>query len=211
MKTSDLRRKLRLQRQELRAQLALMRQRARARCQPIRRDRHQVRRRLARAMAVSAALLIIWLLRCEPETTPPPPAVKIASKPPVKAPEPRVSRKPATVTGTIDHRPRSAYQTKTQAPASWIDDFRLQAAGRSPRLARCFAGSERPGAVRWMAALNPETGTVSDQDLEPLGPRSALTAEQRVCVLRALSDPRYRLSSPPLHPFPERISLVIEF
>jgi hypothetical protein len=160
-------------------------------------------------------LLIAALLRCDCERTPSVEAeARVQAKPaPGKAPTPRPPRKSgrAPLAGDVDRRPRPDYETKVQLPPGWIDEFRLQATARSPRLAQCFEGTDRPGALRWVAALNPETGTVSDQELEPVGPRSDLTPEQRLCVARALANPAYRLSRPPAQPFPERVSLVIEF
>jgi hypothetical protein len=219
MKPSDLRRILHLRRQQLRSDLrrdlALMRERARAACQSVRAGRDSARRRRRLALAVPPLLLIAALLRCDCERTEP---VKVQAQvetktAPEKTPKPRLPRKsgPAPLAGEVDRRPRPGYETKAQLPPDWIDEFRLQATARSPRLAQCFEGTDRPGALRWVAALNPETGTVSDQELEPVGPRSGLTSEQRVCVARALSSPGYRLSAPPAQPFPERVSLVIEF
>ena len=95
---------------------------------------------------------------------------------PRKAPHPRPPRQErARAPGRrrSNRRPRPGYETEAQPPPEWIDEFRLQATARSPRLAQCFEGTDRPGALRWVAALNPETGTVSDQELEPVGPRSA--------------------------------------
>jgi hypothetical protein len=219
MKPSDLRQKLRLQREELRRDLkrdlALMRARARASTQALRTARDKARRRRRLAFAAPPLLLIAMLLRCDCERTDP---VKVAAKvetkaPPEKTPTPRPPRKSgrAPLAGDVDRRPRRAYEAEAQPPPGWIDEFRLQASARSPRLAQCFEGTDRPGALRWVAALNPETGTVSDQELEPVGTRSGLTPEQRACVARALSNPGYRLSSRPAQPFPERVSLVIEF
>ena len=220
MRPGDLRRALRLRRQELRRDLrrdlALVRQRARAQVEALRKDRDVTRRRRRLAMAVPPLLVIAALLRCDCERTPPSPQkleAKVETKAPEKPPAPRPPRKPARgpLAGGVDRRPRAGYETKAQAPAGWIDEFRLQATARSPRLAQCFDGADRPGALRWVAALNPETGTVSDQELEPLGARSELTSEQRLCVARALSNPGYRLSALPPQPFPGRVSLVIEF
>jgi hypothetical protein len=219
MNPSDVRRTLRLRRQELRRDLRrdlrLVRQRVRARVETVRAGRDLTRRRRRLALAVPPLLLIAALLRCDCEKTQP---VKIEPEvarqlAPRKAPPLRSPRRSgrAPLAGEIDRRPRPGYETKAQLPPEWIDELRLQATARSPRLAQCFEGADRPGALRWVAALNPKTGTVSDQELEPVGPHSNLTSEQRICVARALSDPAYRLSTPPAQPFPERVSLVIEF
>jgi hypothetical protein len=219
MKPGDLRRTLRLRRQQLRSDLrrdlALMRERARAASQAVRDGRDPGRRRRRLALAVPPLLLIAALLRCDCEKAQP---VKGQAQVETRKAREIVARSrpprksgPAPLAGEVERRPRPGYETSPQLPPDWIDEFRLQATARSPRLAQCFEGSDRPGALRWVAALNPETGTVSDQELEPVGPRSGLTPEQRLCVARALSNPGYRLSAPPARPFPERVSLVIEF
>ncbi len=212
MKPGEVRRALRLRRQELRRDLARLREEARARVRALPRRPGRGRRRLLAALPL---LLLLLLLRCPAE---PPPAVGVqtraAPRPAAeKPPRPIPLRKPARplLAGHLQTRPRAPYEAPAQRPPAWIDQLRLQAAARSARLAACFSGSDRPGAIRWNAALNPDTGTVSDHELEPLGPRSALTAEQRTCVVQALSTPRYQLTTPPTQPFPERVTLVIEF
>ena len=216
MKPGDLRRMLRVRRQQLRADMALMRKRARARCEPLLQRRKLARRR-RRVVAGAALLLMAWLLRCDPEEAPTKKekvsekvkevATRTAARP--TPPTPRAA--PAPSKARIVRRSRTTYETSAPAPPTWMDELRLQAAARSPRLAQCFEGTERPGAVRWMAALDPETGTVSEHELEPLGADAPLTSQQRACVARALSTPRYQLTGPPLQPFPERVTLVIEF
>jgi hypothetical protein len=208
----ELRRARRLRRQQLRRDLATLREQVRARVQSLR-QAHKPRRR-RRLLALPLLLLLLLLLRCPDDPQPPPvvetkaPAKAAVDKPPT--PTPRKTARPP-LAGHLGNRPRAPYQASAPLPPTWIDELRLQAAARSPRLAACFSGSDRPGALRWNAALNPDTGTVSDHDLEPLGPRSALTDEQRACIVQALSTPRYRLTPPPTQPFPERVTLVIEF
>jgi hypothetical protein len=215
VKPSEVRRALRLRRQELRRDLATMRQQARARARSMRAARKPGRRR--RLLALPLLLLLLLLIRCPADPEPPPVATVEPKAPPKPAPEkppvPSSARKSTRppLAGHLGNRPRAPYQASAPLPPAWIDELRLQAAARSPRLAACFDGTARPGALRWNAALNPDTGTVSDHDLEPLGPRSALTPEQRTCVVQALSSPRYRLTPPPTQPFPERVTLVIEF
>ncbi len=221
MSPDDLRRSLRARRQEvkrdLRRNLADMRARARDRVQALRTRQDPNRRRRRLALAVPPLLVIAALLRCDcerqPAKLPEPVQAQAGPKAPPAAPAPRPPRPRgrAPLAGEVDRRPRPGYQTGAQPPPTWIDEFRLQATARSPRLAQCFEGTDRPGALRWVAALNPETGSVSDQDLEPVGPHTALTVEQRACVARALATPGYRLTRPPNQPFPERVSLVIEF
>ncbi|MBK7865320.1 MAG: hypothetical protein IPJ65_43340 [Archangiaceae bacterium] len=97
----------------------------------------------------------------------------------------------------------------TGIPA-WLDEFRMQVAAASPRLAECFTGIERQ-ALRWSAAVNPKPGTVADHSLEPVGVGTDLTADQRTCVQAVLSSPVYRLTQLGDEPLPRRVSLVIEF
>jgi hypothetical protein len=92
-----------------------------------------------------------------------------------------------------------------------MDEYRLQVAARSPRLARCFQGAGRPGALRWTASVNPTRGEVSDHQLQPIGGGAELRREQRECLLEALSSPPYRLTAPGAPALPDRVGLVIEF
>ncbi|WNG58351.1 hypothetical protein F0U59_29125 [Archangium gephyra] len=92
-----------------------------------------------------------------------------------------------------------------------MDDFRIQVAARSPRLAQCFSGTERPGALRWTAAVNAASGSVSDHALEPVGTGGELSGKQRDCVQGVLSSPGYRLKPEQKQDLPGRVSIVIEF
>jgi len=65
---------------------------------------------------------------------------------------------------------------------------------RGPRLSACFNGAQRPGALRWTAAVDPVRGTLSDQTLEPTLDGDELTRSQRVCAFDVLADPGYSLS-----------------
>ena len=91
-----------------------------------------------------------------------------------------------------------------------LDDFRLQVAARSPRLALCFKGADRPGALRWNVALNPESGAVSDHVFEPVG-AAELSPAQRECMQRTLSSPGYHVTQADRQSLSSRVSLVIEF
>ena len=59
--------------------------------------------------------------------------------------------------------------------------------------------------------MNPQSGAVSDHDLEPVGVGTALTTEQHDCLVRVLSNPVYKLTAPQKEALPNRVSLVIEF
>ncbi|WNG44442.1 hypothetical protein F0U60_10220 [Archangium minus] len=213
MTPRELRREMRQRREELRRSLALMRQQARERVRQlpaVRRERN--RRRVRRAVGLALLLLLACLTRCECQQAPPPAKAVVQEKPEVKpkTPAPAPPRR-EPLRAQVKPLPRGSYQGETQAPPTWLEDFRLQVAARSPRLAQCFTGTDRPGVLRWTASVNPESGAVADHELEPLGPGAELKREQRDCVVRALSSPTYRLSSQQAQVLPNRISLVIEF
>ncbi|MCK6524434.1 hypothetical protein L6R49_23765, partial [Myxococcota bacterium] len=99
---------------------------------------------------------------------------------------------------------------EVEAPAvlPWLATLRAQVTARGPRLAECFLESQRPGAIRWSARVDPSKGEVSDQTFEPTLDGVALTAEQRGCLQDTLASPPYRLESDDP---PRRVSLVVEF
>ncbi len=172
------------------------------------------RRRLRRAMAIALFLLLLLFLRCEgpgapapaPDPTPPPTAE-------AKKPAPAPPRKPAPKKPQVTSRPveRPDFDTPSRPAAAWLDAFRLQVAARSPRLSRCFIGTERPGALRWTTLVSTETGAVGGHEFEASGGGLDLTKEQRACLEAALSSPSYGLSDAPTEGLPQRVSLVLEF
>jgi hypothetical protein len=216
MRPRELRRELRQRQRELRQSLQARSRQVRERVHAIpavRRERN--RRRVRRAVTVALLLLLACLIRCECQQGPPspPPAkgetqetLEAKPKPPVTAP---ARREP--LRAQVKRQPRATYEGEAQAPPNWLEDFRLQVAARSPRLAQCFTGTDRPGALRWTASVNPESGAVSDHEAEPVGPGPELRREQRDCVIRTLSNPPYRLSAKQKQELPTRISLVLEF
>ena len=109
---------------------------------------------------------------------------------------------------TID---RPSLESEPVPALPWLDAFRLQVSARSPRLAQCFVGADRPGRLRWRAAVEPGRGLVSDQEVEPLLIQDALTTEQKDCVVAVLADPPYRLDPGDGPSTPSRVSMVIEF
>lgn len=211
----------RARRKELRRRMAQARAElgARVGAHPLVR-RARLRRRVRRLLAASVLVLAALLARCDCDEPPavPPPAPPVEPVPPAKlAEKPRLPAAPAppAPTGTISSLQRPSYDLERKAPLTWVDDFRMQVAARSPRLAACFQGVERPGALRWTAAVNPEAGSVSDHELEPVGGTSDLDREQRACLVEALSMPPYRLSrgldAAEARSTPTRVGIVIEF
>lgn len=201
------------QRRAARARLAGILREARARVDAMP-EVQQARRRRARRLALLGALLLLLLVfvrcDCAPKPTPAPeePSAGVVDAG-IKTPPPKqVKRAPARDRIASSERP--GYDPGAQRSPAWLDDFRLQVAARSPRLALCFTGADRPGALRWNVALNPESGAVSDHVFQPVG-LADLTAKQRECLQRALSNPGYHVTQAERQSLPSRVSLVIEF
>lgn len=215
MTRSQLRRQLREQRRALRRQLArdAATVRARLNADPrIRNARRKRRTTQAGLLAVLALLLLFVRCDCGARAGPPPGPLDAGMPRPAPAPKPPPSPapKPKPLTGTLESKRRG---TLVQAPPDgpgWLEAFRLQVAARSPQLARCFTGSDRPGALRWSAAVDTRTGSVADHQLEPMGKSGDLRSAQRACVVKVLSQPPYRLEGAG-QTLPTRVSLVLEF
>lgn len=218
MTKRELRQAMREQKKALRKSVAQLRVQARAQfaANPaVARARKQ--RRIRRLSALVFVLLLLLFIRCECEA-PPEELPVVAAPAPEKKEPPKVvpaplKPKPAPVTGKVKTQPRASYETEARAPPAWLEEFRLQVSARSPRLAQCFTGSERPGGLRWSAAVNAGSGAVSDHQIEPLGEGASMTNDQRDCVLAALSKPRYLITTweTEAQALPSRVSIVIEF
>jgi len=210
----------------LRERVALRRAAVEARLYPNGHPHGPKRRARRRRLLLLLLLLLLYLLlrQCHPDETA---AVAI---PHLTEPERAVLELPAVSAerskksppsavprfkGRIKSRERATYSAEPPSPPTWISDLRLQVAARSPRLARCFEGTERPGALRWTASVDLARGVVSDHELEPTLGGAELTAPLRACLIGVLSAPTYRLPRPLPDPDantqPPRISIVIEF
>jgi hypothetical protein len=182
--------------------------------QQARRRRSQL---LAQRRALFGALILLLLLfvrcDCDREPTPARAPGEVAAEvldAGVKTPAPALLKR-APTKARIDPSVRPGYDPGAQQAPSWLDDFRMQVAARSPRLALCFQGADRPGALRWSVALNPASGSVSDHLFEPVGGADLSTA-QLACLQRTLSVPGYRVTTQDdAQSLPARVSLVIEF
>lgn len=201
------------QRRAARARIAGLLREARARVDALP-EVQRARRGRARRRALWAALLLLLLLfvrcDCAPEPAPAPeePAAVVVDAG-VKPPTPKqVKRAPSRDRIAASVRP--GYEPGAQPSPAWLDDFRLQVAARSPRLAQCFKGTDRPGALRWTVALNAGSGAVSDHVFEPVG-LADLSVAQRDCLQRTLSAPGYHVTPGDAQSLPARVSLVIEF
>lgn len=229
---SPLRQRLEERKAALRSSVSLLQQSARARVEQhpaVQRARAQRRRR--RTLGLTFVLLLLLLLsRCECNPPPPPPQAPPAKaeapappEPPKPAAKPKapVRAKPAPLRARAEPVQRGDLATKARGAPAWLEELRTQVSARSPRLAHCFNGAERPGALRWTASVNPSSGWVSEHELEPVGQAGAvdLSKAQRDCLVLGLSSPAYRLYRSQGAPqgaqqtavLPERISLVIEF
>lgn len=220
MVRSELRRERKRRRAEMRAILARVRRLARDRLARLGRTpafkaaREAAARRRRRTLAtISLLLLALLLLDCEGKSGPGAVLAKATPAAAVKKTPVPKREKPNAFRARVETQKRPGYGLDARPGPDWLDDFRLQVAARSPRLARCFNGSERGGAFRWTVSVDAKTGAVADHELEPLGSGAGLGSAQKACATRALSDPAYDLKDAPAtaEALPNRVSLVLEF
>lgn len=168
------------------------------------------RKRRSRLVLLFLLLLLLLVSRCNcvedpvPVQGPAVPVPEVQAEPP---PDP-VAR---PVRPRVERIERPAFESQPMDPLPWLPSFRLQASARSPRLADCFVGAERPGRLRWTAAVDPVKGQVSEQRLEPVSAWDSLTQEQTACVKGVLAEPAYTLKPEGGPTTPTRVSMVIEF
>ena len=169
------------------------------------------RRRVFRLVALLVILIFLLLIRCD--CGPAKPHVPQVVEPtPVEKEMPDAGVQKPVFKTTVKTLPRDSYENKKLLGASWLEQFQMQVVARSPRLAQCFVGVDRPGALRWTCALNADTGVASDHELEPLGNNTGqLSKTQEACVVEALSKPAYTLTNVPKEGLPQRIGFVLEF
>jgi hypothetical protein len=158
-------------------------------------------------------LLLALFIRCDcgPPPIPEPPeiVVKDAGVPAKDAGVVHVPRKP--LHGKMDTQPRGSYGLGLGGTPPWLEEFHLQVAARSLRLAQCFRGSDRPGAIRWSVSVDPQSGALADHEIEVVGTAGDLDAVQNKCVIEVLSKPGYHLSQYDAGGLPDRVSMVVEF
>ena len=118
---------------------------------------------------------------------------------------------PPPLTGRIKRQDRPEYKTAKPATLNWLDEFRMQVAARSPRLAKCFVGVQQPGQLKWSTSVEPDKGRVSAHSLEPMLQTIPLNREEKACVLGVLEDPPYKLETGDEPATPSRVGLVLEF
>ncbi len=216
MSPGELRAAMKARKKELRAAVRVMKQQARERTAqiPAVKEARARRRRILRNLGVVIILLLLMLMRCEcgpgvPPAVEPKVVEKIEVKPKKKVVVKVAPKKPLDGQGTKTNR--GALGVGAPAPPTWIDEFQLQVAARSPRLALCFTGVERPGAIRWSTSVNPTSGIAADHEFEPIGVSTELTPVQQECIVKVLQNPAYKLTAPEKEGLPNRVSLVIEF
>ena len=114
-------------------------------------------------------------------------------------------------TGRFNSRKRSDFILSSPKPQPWITGFRMQVAARSGRLARCFEGADRPGAIKWSGAVEPTEGTVSDHTIEPILYGGEIPNSKLNCLKNVLTYPPYILTGESNFATPSRVGMVIEF
>lgn len=219
MQRSEVRAEMQRRRTQMRALLPRFRELARARLARLEslpafkaaREAIARRRRNRRRVAASLTLLLLLLLLidCEGKPGGKPALAKatpIAKKTALPKPTPR-----SPLQARLEPQKRPGYTLDARPGPDWLDDFRLQVAARSPRLAECFNGSERGGRLRWTVSVDSKTGTVADHDFEPLGASANMGSKQASCAAGVLSNPGYVLKDPPQEALPNRVSIVLEF
>lgn len=219
MKKGALQAELTRRRARLQAKLQAQRAAAQRRLDegPAGRARRERRKTWAGRTVVALAFLVLLLARCQ-ECAPKAAVVVVldggVSCPtgPLLKPKPVVVRRPEVPPLKVSKQRRPEWDVAPGGPPPWLDGFRLQVAARGPRLAACFDGVERPGALRWSVAMEPVGGAVSEHAFERLAPGPELSATQQACVQGVLSKPGYKLGTAPGAPStPTRVSMVIEF
>lgn len=164
------------------------------------------RRRSPRRWPRRLPLLLLLLLRCVEVPAP----IEVATTEPPTADGPVMTDAPLPG-GRISRRDRPSFHAPAPEPLPWLAAFRLQVASRGTRLAACFVGAPRPGALKWTVAVEPRTGRVSDATLLPTLASDDLTSAQRECALDVLADPPYALDPATAPSTPSRVGIVVEF
>lgn len=169
------------------------------------------KRRRALLVVLLVALLLLLLRTCS--CAEPPEEVAEPVEAPAAGPgepvEPATPL-PPTPGGRVEPVQRPAYVADTPEPVPWLTQFRMQVSSRAPRLAACFVGASEPGALRWTAKVEPSTGLVGDQLVEPTSAGAELSKAQRTCVYEVLGDPPYVLEGA-TRSTPVPVGLVVEF
>ena len=205
MRRSELRAERRRRRKHMRERMKDNRDRLQDHpaMKKVQEERAKKRKRRNRRTLIASLLLLLLLLLLKCEV--PQPGTGEGTPIAVASPE-----EPVTFGARTKTQKRPGYSVPVRPGPTWLDEFRLQVAARSPRLSTCFNGTDRSGALRWTTSIDAKTGAVTGHEFEPLG-ATTITAEQKRCATVALSEPGYRLRDPPSEKLPNRVSLVLEF
>lgn len=193
------------------AGLRAMQEQHRSRLRERRRARKKGEDRRWRWLGLLLLLLLLAILCCGGWRCDEPVVEPVVEAPVEGGPGEVEPAEPDEPDGRIDRQERPGFKAPPAPPPSWIDAFRMQVAARSPRLAECFEGSDRPGTLKWTTTVEPTTGLVSEQELEPMLMSAELTSRERACVLGVLEDPPYKLDPGEERTTPSRVGIVIEF
>ena len=169
------------------------------------------RRQRNTLIALIIVLLLLLLSRCEcdpveDEGPAGPDAAVVVVDTPEIVPEALTSGK-----GRTQKTKRPALKVEPPPPPPWLDQFRLQVAARSPRLATCLNGNERPGAMRLSGLVHAKSGRVTAAVVEPVFRGSSLSERQLECLVKELTTQSYRLDEPNPSAAARRVSLIFEF
>lgn len=175
------------------------------------------RRRQRRTLALLIAILLLLLMmRCECTEEPAAPVVVEPTLPePPQPKKPGPARKPkvppVVLEGTVDGSERDTMAVEPTTPPAWLPQFRLQVSARSPKLAACFIGTEKPGALRWSALVHARSGRVTESVVEPVFRGVSLNNAQHDCLVKGLTEPAFALDEPDPQAAARRVSLIFEF
>ena len=208
---------LRVQRQALRDKNRVQIDAQRAQPSFLKTRAKQRRRRMQQLALVLLVILLLLLLRLDCTDVPStasvsqPAAVEIEPKA-AELPKKPLPRKPQLkLVGQIKASDRASMALESLEPPPWLPQFRLQVAARSPRLASCFDGAERSGALRWSALVHARAGRVTESVVEPVFRGVNLEEAQLDCLVKGLSELPYVLDEPDPQAAARRVSLIFEF
>lgn len=171
------------------------------------------RRLLIRILLVVILIYLLLQLDCRGDTAVELPSLNEIATEQIDAPlrQIRKRKQRRKLSGKVKSEQRGNLALDLSSVPPWLDAFRLQVAARSPRLARCFEGNERPGAMRLSALVNAGSGRMSEPAIEPAFRGADLTSTQEKCLLRVLASQPYKLGADAPQAASRRVSLIFEF
>jgi hypothetical protein len=169
------------------------------------------RRRIQRLLLAILLLLLLLLIRCDCGSGLEPGRADagIDAGLLISIPDASIVKPRRPLSALVKPMLRPALEAPDPLAPKWLDAFRLQVAARSARLAQCFDGAQRPGAIRWTSSMNSKTGITSDHEFEAVADADVNLNNQ--CLIQVLSKPAYGFSGIDITAMPGRVSIVIEF